>query len=135
MLILFIQLRIAERQAENTGKHGVIVLALLVLFNLMLGGYKVLLAWGINFLQLSLNWNIYLAMEGLALNCSEIHPDELLEPFHNKVYWICMAIFKSEGEKLLPEYQKACIFKAVVIRSILWNLCFIFIAWKPCWFV
>lgn len=70
----------------------------------MLGGYKVLLAQGINFLQLSLNWNVYLAMEGLALNCSEIYPDEWLEPFHNMVYWTHMAIFKSEGEKLLPQY-------------------------------
>lgn len=32
MLILFLQLYIAERQAENTGKHGVIVLEIFICF-------------------------------------------------------------------------------------------------------
>ena len=38
------------------------------LFNLILVLYKVLLAWGIHFLQLSLNRNACLAIWGLALN-------------------------------------------------------------------
>jgi len=39
-----------------------------------------------------------------------------------------MAIFSTEGEELLPENQKAQIFGALVIRDILWNLYYIFIA-------
>lgn len=72
------------KAAENTGKHGVIVLESSIyfnFFNLIVGVYKVLLAWGIHFLQLSLNRNPCLEIWGLALNWSAVCPDERLEPF------------------------------------------------------